>query len=188
VVYTGVAPRYSDPKLVPGSYNYTVTASNSAGNTSASSAPVTVSVTDPWGAAAIAVDEFPDLLPATPTEKGYGDATCSIASDTEDSKADAIISCTDPQGVYFEVMHFPSEADKDAYLKRDWANSPTIVNWNIDGVEKGMIYRSTDDEAKLPYIITTFSDPKRVDYLLYVHWKDHKMKELQDNWWAPATF
>ena len=188
VVYTGVAPRYSDPKLVPGSYNYTVTASNSAGNTSAASAPVSVSVTDPWGPAAIAVDEFPDLLPATPTEKGYGDATCSIASDTEDSKADAIISCTDPQGVYFEVMHFPSEADKDAYIERDWANSPTIVNWNIDGEDKGMIYRSSDDEAELPYIITTFNDPARVDYLLYVHWKDHKMKELQDTWWTPATF
>ena len=39
-----------------------------------------------------------------------------MSSDTENSKADGIISCTDPDGVYFEVMHFPSKADKDAYL------------------------------------------------------------------------
>jgi serine/threonine protein kinase len=188
VVYTGVAPRYSDPKLVPGAYDYTVTASNASGKESAPSPPVIVTVTDPWGPAAIAVDEFPELLPATPADKGYGDATCSIASDTENSKADAIISCTDPQGVYFEVMHFPTEGDKDAYLKRDWSNSPKIVGWNVDGVEKGTLYRSADDEAKLPYIITTFDDPKRAQYLLYAHWEGHTMKDLQDNWWSPATF
>ncbi len=188
VVYTGVAPRYSDPKVVPGTYTYTVTASNAAGKQSAASAPVLVTVTDPWGPAAIAVDEFPDLLPATPADKGFGDATCSIASDTEKSNADAIVSCTDPQDVYFEVMHFPSVEDKDAYLKRDWANSPKIVNWNIDGVDQGELYRSADDEASFPYIITTFNDPKRSQFLLYVHWKDHTMKDLQDNWWGPATF
>ncbi len=188
IVYTGVAPRFSDPKLVPGPYTYTVTASNAAGKQSAATAPVVVTVTDPWGAAAIAVDEFPDLLPVTPADKGYGDATCSIASDTEQSKADAIVSCTDPNGVYFEVMHFPSEAEKDTYLERDWANSPKIVSWNIDGVDKGELYRAADDEASLPYIITTFNDPKRTQYLLYVHWKDHTMKDLQDNWWSPATF
>ncbi len=188
VVYTGVAPRYSDPKLVPGTYTYTVTASNAAGKQSVASAPVLVTVTDPWGPAAITVDEFPDLLPATPSDKGFGDATCSIASDTEKSNADAIVSCTDPQDVYFEVMHFPSVEEKDAYLERDWANSPKIVSWNIDGVDQGQLYRSADDEASFPYIITTFNDPERAQYLLYVHWKDHTMKDLQDNWWGPATF
>ncbi len=187
-VYTGVAARYTDAKVPPGDYSYTVTASNSGGQASAASGPVYVKVTDPWGAAAPVVDEFPDLLPATPTTTGYGGSTCSIASDTENSKADEIISCTDPTGVYFEVMHFPSEADKDAYLQRDWANSPKIEPWNIDGTDKGKLYRSADDEATLPYIITTFSDPSRTQYLLYTHWKDHTMTNLTDQWWKPAKF
>jgi len=186
--YTGVATRYEDTKLLPGKYNYTVTASNAAGKQSVPSQPVYVTVTDPWGPVAFVVDDFPDLLPATPSDTGYGDSTCSIASDTEDSKADGIISCTDPDGVYFEVMHFPAAADKDAYLQRDWSNAPVQVTWNIDGVDKGKLYRSADDEAKLPYIITTFTDDDRVQYLLYVHWQDHTLTDLMDNWWKPATF
>ena len=140
------------------------------------------------GRSPFVVDDFPKLLPTSPSDTGYDDSTCSIASDTEDSKADGIISCTDPNGVYFEVMHFPAAADKDAYLQRDWSNAPVQVTWNIDGVDKGKLYRSADDEAKLPYIITTFSDDDRVQYLLYVHWQDHTLTDLMDNWWKPATF
>jgi serine/threonine protein kinase len=187
-VYSGVATNYSDPKLQPGKYNYAVTASNAGGQTSALSAAVTVTITDPWGAVAFVVDDFPELLPKAPSETGYDGASCSVSSDTEDSKADGIIACSDPDGVYFEVMHFPTEADKDAYVQRDWADSPTVVTWNIDGVDKGMLYRSADDEAKLPYVITTFTDADRVEYLLYAHWKDHTMTDLLDNWWKPATF
>jgi len=83
---------------------------------------------------------------------------------------------------------FPAAADKDAYLQRDWSNAPVQVTWNIDGVDKGKLYRSADDEAKLPYIITTFTDDDRVQYLLYVHWQDHTLTDLMDNWWKPATF
>jgi len=189
-VYNGVATRYTDSKLTAGKYNYTVTASNAAGQASTPSAQVYVTIEDltGWGPVAFVVDSFPDLLPKTPSDTGYGDSQCSIASDTENSKADGIISCTDPNGVYYEVMHFPTEADKEAYLTRDWANSPKIVSWNVDGVDKGKLYRSADDEAKLPYIITTFTDADRVDYLLYAHWQDHTLSDLMDKWWKPASF
>jgi hypothetical protein len=60
---------------------------------------------------------------------------------------------------YFEVDHFASETDKDAYLERDWAGAPVIEMWNVDGNEQGKLYRSADDEAAQPYIITTFTDP-----------------------------
>ena len=187
-VYAGVATTYLDPKLVPGKYNYSVTASNSAGLTSAPSETVSVTITDPWGPVAFLVDDFPEMLPATPSGTGYDGASCSVASDTEDSKADGIISCTDPNGVYFEVMHFPTVADKDAYIERDWASSPKIEPWNVDGDVMGKLYRSADEEASLPYIITTFNDDARAQYLLYAHWKDHTMTDLMDNWWGPATF
>jgi hypothetical protein len=188
VVYTGTNTRYSDAKLSPGTYNYAVTATNAAGLTSSPSELVKVNVTDPWGNAAFVVDDFPDLLPATPTDKGYADATCSITSDTENSGVDAIINCTDPQGVYFEVMHFPTEDVKNAYLKRDYGNVAVTKPWEVDGVEKGTLYRTADDEAKLPYIFTSFNDDARVEYLLYVHWQDHTTTQLIDQWWTPAPF
>jgi len=188
VVYTGTNTQYSDAKLAPGTYNYAVTATNAAGLTSSPSELVKVTVTDPWGDAAFIVDDFPDLLPATPTDKGYADASCSITSDTENSGVDAIINCTDPQGVYFEVMHFPTEEIKNAYLKRDYGNVAVTKPWEVDGVEKGTLYRTADDEAKLPYIFTSFNDDARVDYLLYVHWQDHTTTQLIDQWWTPAPF
>ena len=187
-VYTGVATRFTDVNVVPGKYDYTVTASNSAGQESGQTVPVYVTVTGPWGPVTALVDEFPELLPATPTATGYDSASCSIGSDLDNSNADGIIACNDPNGVYFEVMHFPSEAEKDAYLERDWAGAPTIEPWNIDGVDKGTLYRSADDEAALPYIITTFTDAPRTDFLLYAHWKDHTMTDLMDLWWKPADF
>jgi hypothetical protein len=85
-------------------------------------------------------------------------------------------------------MHFPTVADKDAYIERDWASSPKIEPWNVDGDVMGKLYRSADEEASLPYIITTFNDDARAQYLLYAHWKDHTMTDLMDNWWGPATF
>jgi len=188
VVYTGTNTQYSDTKLAPGTYNYAVTATNAAGLTSSPSELVKVTVTDPWGNAAFVVDDFPDLLPATPTDKGYADASCSITSDTENSGVDAIINCTDPQGVYFEVMHFPTEDVKNAYLKRDYGDVAVTKPWDVDGVEKGTLYRTADDEAKLPYIFTSFKDDARVDYLLYVHWQDHTTTQLIDQWWTPAPF
>ena len=99
------------------------------------------------GAGTALVDEFPELLPATPTATGYDSATCSIGSDMESSNADGIIVCNDPNGIYFEVMHFASAADKDAYLERDWSGAPVIESWNIDGDDQGELYRSGDDEA-----------------------------------------
>ena len=188
MVYTGTNTQYSDTKLAPGTYNYAVTATNAAGLTSSPSELVKVTVTDPWGNAAFVVDDFPDLLPATPTDKGYADASCSITSDTENSGVDAIINCTDPQGVYFEVMHFPTEDVKNAYLKRDYGDVAVTKPWDVDGVEKGTLYRTADDEAKLPYIFTSFKDDARVDYLLYVHWQDHTTTQLIDQWWTPAPF
>jgi len=188
VVYTGTNTRYSDTKLTPGTYNYAVTATNAAGLTSSPSELVKVTVTDPWGNAAFVVDDFPDLLPATPSDKGYADASCSITSDTENSGVDAIINCTDPQGVYFEVMHFPSEDVKNAYLERDYGNVAVTKPWEVDGVEKGTLYRTADDEAKLPYVFTSFNDEARVDYLLYAHWQDHTTTQLIDQWWTPAPF
>jgi hypothetical protein len=188
VVYTGTNTRYSDAKLSPGTYNYAVTATNAAGLTSSPSELVKVTVTDPWGNAAFVVDDFPDLLPATPTDKGYADATCSITSDTENSGVDAIIDCTDPQGVFFEVMHFPTEDVKNAYLERDYGNVAVTKPWEVDGVEKGTLYRTADDEAKLPYVFTSFNDDARLEYLLYVHWQDHTTTQLIDQWWTPAPF
>ena len=188
VVYTGTNTQYSDARLAPGTYNSAVTATNAAGLTSSPSELVKVTVTDPWGDAAFIVDDFPDLLPATPTDKGYADASCSITSDTESCGVDAIINCTDPQGVYFEVMHFPTEDVKNAYLKRDYGSVAVTKPWEVDGVEKGTLYRTADDEAKLPYIFTSFNDDARVDYLLYVHWQDHTTTQLIDQWWTPAPF
>jgi hypothetical protein len=186
-VYTGVNTRFEDPKLLPGKYSYTVTASNAAGQTSASSAQVFVTITDPWGAAANIVADFPDLLPATPADKGYDDATCSVASDTFDSKADAIISCTDPNNVYFQVMHFASEDDKDAYVQRDFANYAHIT-WTRDEVDAGQRYGSADDETKQPFLLTSFTEEGRELYLLYVDWTDHTTQQLIDDWWKPADF
>ncbi len=187
-VYVGVATKFTDVNVLPGKYDYTVTATNAAGLESAQTVPVHATVTGPWGPVTALVDAFPDLLPATPTATGYDSASCSIGSDLDNSNADAIIACNDPNGVYFEVDHFVSEADKDAYLERDWSGAPVIEPWNISGDEKGKLYRSADDEAALPYIITTFTDPARAQYLLYVHWKDHTMTDLMDKWWKPAAF
>jgi hypothetical protein len=187
-VYTGVNTSFVDPQLLPGKYGYTVTASNAAGQTSASSAQVFVTITDPWGAAANLVAEFPNLLPATPSDKGYDDATCSVSSDTFNSKADAIVSCTDPKNVYFQVMHFASVEDKDAYIQRDYANSANVITWTRDDVDAGERYGSADDEAKLPYLLTSFTEEGREQYLIYVDWTDHTTQQLIDEWWKPADF
>lgn len=187
-VYAGVSTKFADSKVLPGKYDYTVTASNAAGLESGQTVPVYVTVTGPWGPVTALVDEFPDLLPATPTATGYDSASCSIGSDLDSSNADGIVACNDPNGVYFEVDHFSSADEKDAYLQRTWSGAPVIEPWNIDGVDKGKLYRSADGEATQPYIITTFTDPARSQYLLYAHWKDNTMTDLMDKWWKPADF
>ncbi len=119
-----------------------------------------VTVTDPWGAAAIVVDEFPTCC-RDPDRDGIRRRHLLDRQRHLNSKADGSSPATIRNGVYFEVMHFASEADKDAYLERDWADAPTIVTWNIDGVDKGKLYRPRTTRPKLPYIITTFTDPER---------------------------
>ena len=174
--------------MLPGKYDYTVTATNAAG---LGIGPDGAGLRD--GDRSVGTgDGAGGRIPGTAAGDADGDrirlASCSIGSDLDSSNADGIIVCNDPNGVYFEVDHFASEADKDAYLERDWSGAPVIESWNIDGDDQGKLYRSADDEATQPYIITTFTDPARAQYLLYVHWKDHTMTDLMDKWWKPADF
>ena len=186
-LYVGPNTTFTQQNVLPGTYEYTVTASNVGSQESAPSPAVSATVTHPWRDALFIVDEFPGLLPPTPTDKGYGDATCSISSDTEGSGADHLIGCTDPNGVYFEVMHFPDVETKDTYLQERWSDA-VIEPWTTDGVEQGQLYRSADDEATLPFVMTTFNDPDRANYLVYVHWSDHTTQQLVDEWWKVAPF
>jgi serine/threonine protein kinase len=194
-VYTGVATTFVDEDLLPGKYDYTVTATNSANLTSPQSAIAYVTITHPWDEAALLYEQFPTLLPATPTDTGYDDLSCSKKSDNEGSKAVAIIYCNDPNGIYLDVMQFASSADKDAYLEDKWSGAPVIKTWTIDDVEAGDLYRSADDEAEFPYILTEFNapaegstdEPNRENSLLYMEWEDHTYDELSE-WWQNAAF
>ena len=100
---------------------------------------------------------------------------------------DGLVSCIDPAGRYWEVMHFPDTATRDAYLQRDWSGA-VQEPWSVDDAAQGTLYRSADDEATLPFVITTFDSPQRELYLLYAHWSEHTTTQLIDEWWKPAAF
>ena len=187
IVYTGVATKYSESDLLPARYDYTVTATNAAGLTSSLSAPAYATTDAAWGQSALLVKQFETLLPATPTDKGFDSLSCSQSSDTEGSKATAVVVCNDPNGIYLDVMSFATTADKDAYLQERWSEAPVIETWTISDNEAGELYRSADDEASFPYILTEFNDPDREKSLLYMEWKDHSFDDLLQ-WWKDADF
>lgn len=198
-VYQGAATSFTDDGgqatggtgVHVGRHTYTLTASNVDGQRSPASTVAVDVPKGPWGNDAFMIAKFPELLPASPADKGYGDSTCSVVSDTYESGADSIIGCTDPDGVYFEVSHFPDTQTWKDYLDRAYINTdnpPVETPWQReDGADAGVAYRSPDADT-LPYVFTTFSDPALENYFVYSSWKDHTYQELYDNWWANAPF
>ncbi len=189
-VYTGVSTSWVDDRVLPGKYNYTVTATNAAGQTSAAAGPAGVSIADQgWSTLTNVAADFDGLIPQSPSEKGYEDATCTSASDNFGSHADGIINCTDSQGIVFWVMHFPDTGTLQTYVDDNFGDSTEIITWTRDDDnDAGTRYGSGDDEKTLPYLLTTFNDEKYADYVVYVEWKDHTTQDLIDDWWKPAPF
>ena len=188
-MYTGVNTSWVDDRVLPGKYNYAVTATNAAGQTSPAAGPAAVAIADQgWTNLTNVAADFDGLIPQSPSEKGYEDATCTSASDNFGSNADGIINCTDSQGVVFWVMHFPSTGVLDTYVKDNFASSPEIITWTRDDQDAGTRYGSGDDEKALAYLLTTFDDAQFQDYVVYAEWKDHTTQELIDSWWKPAPF
>jgi serine/threonine protein kinase len=188
-MYTGVNTSWVDDRVLPGKYNYSVTATNAAGQTSPAAGPAPVTVADQgWTNLTNVAADFEGLIPSSPSEKGYAGATCTSASDNFGSNADGIINCTDGQGVVFWVMHFPSTATLDTYVKDNFGTSPEVITWTRDDQDAGTRYGSGDDEKALAYLLTTFDDAQFQDYVVYAEWKDHTTQELIDSWWKPAPF
>ena len=188
-MYKGPNTSFVDDRVLPGKYNYSVTATNAAGQTSPAAGPAAVTIADQgWGVLTNVQTDFKDLIPASPADKGYQDATCTSASDNFGSNADGIITCTDSEGVVFWVMHFPSADVLNTYVEDNFGTSPKIITWTRDDQDAGTRYGSGDDEKALPYLLTTFSEDTYKDYIVYAEWKDHTTQELIDDWWKPAPF
>lgn len=188
-VYSGVNTSWRDDRVLPGKYTFTVTATNAAGQTSAATSPVAVTIADQgWNNLTNVAADFEGLIPQSPAEKGYEDATCTSASDNFGSNADGIITCTDGQGVVFWVMHFPNADTLRTYVEDNFSTSPEVITWTRDDQDAGTRYGSGDDETSLAYLLTTFDDPQFEDYVVYAEWKDHTTQELIDSWWKPAPF
>jgi len=189
-MYTGVSTSWVDDRVLPGKYNYTVTATNAAGQTSSPAGPAAVTIADQgWSTLTNVAADFDGLIPQSPSEKGYEDATCTSASDNFGSKADGIINCTDSQGIVFWVMHFPDADTLNTYVDGNFQNSAEIITWTRDNDDNaGTRYGTGDDEKTLPYLLTTFNDQQFADYVVYVEWKDHTTQQLVDSWWKPAPF
>ena len=188
-VYRGPNTSFVDDRVLPGKYNYGITATNAAGQTSPTAAPAAVTIADQgWGALTNVQSDFGDMIPASPAGKGYEDATCTSASDNFGSNADGIITCTDGQGVIFWVMHFPSKDVLDTYVQDNFGTAPKIITWTRDDQDAGTRYGSGDDEKALPYLMTTFDEDRYKDYVVYAEWKDHTTQQLIDDWWKPAPF
>ena len=160
------------------------------GQTSSPAGPAAVTIADQgWSTLTNVAADFDRLIPQSPSEKGYEDATCTSASDNFGSKADGIINCTDSQGIVFWVMHFPDADTLNAYVDGNFQNSAEIITWTRDDDDNaGTRYGTADDEKTLPYLLTTFNDQQFADYVVYVEWKDHTTQQLIDSWWKPAPF
>ena len=100
----------------------------------------------------------PRPVAADPDRQGLRRRHLSISSDTEGAGVDHLIGCTDPNGVYFEVMHFPDARRRTRTCSGTGA-TPGHRAVDPDGVEQGQLYRSADDEATLPFVITTVQRP-----------------------------
>ncbi|HEY5881422.1 MAG TPA: protein kinase [Nakamurella sp.] len=189
-MYTGVNTSWVDDQVLPGKYNYTVSATNAAGQTSSAAGPEAVTIEDQgWSALTNVAADFDGLIPQSPSEKGYEDATCTSASDNFGSNADGIINCTDGQGIVFWVMHFPSKDALTSYVGDNFESAPEIITWTRDDDDDaGTRYGSSDDETDPSYLLTTFNDEQYADYVVYAEWSGHTTSELIDGWWKPAPF
>jgi hypothetical protein len=189
-VYTGVNTKWVDDRALPGKYNYTVTATNAAGETSSAAGPAAVTIADKgWSSLTNVAADFDGLIPQSPSEQGYEDATCTSASDNFGSNADGIISCSDSQGVVFWVMHFPSSDMLNTYVEDSFGDSPEIITWTRDDDDDaGTRYGSADADKDPSFLLTTFNDPTYADYVVYVQWQDHTTTDLINSWWKPAPF
>jgi len=189
-VYTGVNTSWVDGQVLPGKYNYTVSATNAAGQTSAAAGPAAVTIADKgWSGLTNVAADFDGLIPQSPAEKGYEDATCTSASDNFGSNADGIINCTDGQGIVFWVMHFPNQAALTGYVDGSFKDAPKVITWTRDSDDNaGTRYGSADADKDPSYLLTTFNDERYADYVVYVEWSGHTTSELIDGWWKPAPF
>lgn len=189
-VYTGVRTSWVDERALPGNYSYVVTATNAAGQTSPAAGPVVTTIANNgWGPLTNVAADFDGLIPQTPAEKGYEDATCTSASDNFGSNADGIINCTDGQGVVFWVMHFPTPDALNTYVQDSFGDSPEKITWTRDDDDNaGMRYGSADETKDPSYLLTTFNEEKFADYVVYAEWNGHSTSDLIDIWWKPAPF
>ncbi len=189
-VYQGVSTSWVDDRVLPGKYNYAVTATNAADETTSPAGPAAVTIADKgWSNLTNIAADFERMIPQSPSEKGYEDSTCTSASDNFGSKADGIINCTDSQGIVFWVMHFPNSDTLNTYVEDNFGSSPEIITWTRDDDDDaGTRYGSSDDEKELAYLLTTFNDETFADYVVYAEWEDHTTQDLIDSWWKPAPF
>ena len=131
----------------------------------------------PWpaGVAPIAA-AFPQLLPETPEESGWGDADC------EPVVRDGIagISCTDAANVGFVVWHTPTSPSRAAVTTGLKGYPGDEISWR-DGPAS-----ASRDSVVDGWVVTNFSGPPHAQYTLVTTWPGHTGRDILDDWWRTA--
>jgi hypothetical protein len=142
-----------------------------------------------WGEAQFVVDDFPSLLPASPTDEGWGGSSCAPTAFADDVHADVGITCSYDNGITAEVAHYPDIAARDArraeLAQGDAADSPE--SWGIDGSRAGLRLLS-EENPEFIWQWIMFNQPDKALYVVVLEWAEHTHAELDDAWFAQAPF
>ncbi|WP_207947885.1 serine/threonine-protein kinase [Occultella glacieicola] len=196
LLYEGTAREYVDD--APTGQEYTVRAVGAEGETSDESTPVVAEAPpDPgsWGDADFMRTPFPNLVPEGPNLTGPNDSNCAVGPSEhldQPDAVDAVITCTQPNGLVYSLMHFTSTDALAAFTDDGVTNQGWYTQeWFYDSAPDdpaGNEYGSQDGVTDPGFLYTTFANPDRTEYLVAAWWPDRDRLDIRRVWWLSAPF
>ncbi|ETA08533.1 MULTISPECIES: serine/threonine protein kinase [Gordonia] len=131
----------------------------------------------PWPASVGPIaDAFPRLLPDSPDQQGWRDASCQA---TFRDGLDAI-SCSDAEQVTYVVWHTATPGARNSVTAPLKGYPGDEIQWR-DGPAS-----SSRDSLADGWVVTNFVEPVREPYTVITTWPGHSGRQILDAWWRSA--
>ncbi|MHC3002644.1 serine/threonine-protein kinase [Gordonia sp. GN26] len=131
----------------------------------------------PWPSTVAPIaDAFPRLLPDSPDQEGWRDASCrAMFRDGLDA-----ISCSDAEQVTYVFWHTSAPGARDSVTAPLEGYPGDRIQWR-DGPAS-----SSRDSLADGWVVTNFVEPVREPYTVITTWPGHSGRQILDGWWRTA--
>ncbi|GAC01194.1 hypothetical protein GONAM_23_00150 [Gordonia namibiensis NBRC 108229] len=131
----------------------------------------------PWPSTVAPIaDAFPRLLPDSPDQQGWRDASCqAMFRDGLDA-----IACSDAEEVTYVVWHTATPGARDSVTAPLEGYPGDKIQWR-DGPAS-----SSRDSLADGWVVTNFVEPVREPFTVITTWPGHSGRQILDGWWRTA--